>query len=248
MGQFYCPNGDNYLPCMCGPGFVQCEGVLEAVSVFNRTRPSRLTVFNLTISEQNPTNITIIPNKFLNKHQIEILDIKFVKSSYRNSLRIEPGAFSYSKNFTKWIVLEGCELSQLDFKFLTGFDSLSTVEFVSTFNVHLAKWTSMPSMLPNLAHLAIHNSTGLNEWETFPSLSRGLKVLDLNNNEIQSGPLDRILNWSVGHSGNTLEMLFLEQNSLTVPPQINGLKNLKYVDSSNQSPGIPVLPNGSLSG
>lgn len=139
MGQFYCPNGDNYQPCQCGPNSVQCESVLEAVNVFNRTRPIRLTLFNLTISEQNPTNITIIQNDFLNKHQIEILGIKFLKSSYRNSLRVEPGAFSFSKNFTKWIVLEGCELSQLDFEFLSGFDSLSTVEFVSIFNVHLAK-------------------------------------------------------------------------------------------------------------
>lgn len=260
VGQVTCPNGENYQPCTCsnfnGEFSVVCKEVSlkDVVNVFNRTTPSNLRTFTCFLSPSDASNDSIItiPTDLLKEHQV-VYEIQIYSlQSQIYSLRIEPEAFRSSKNYTEGFYLGNymdsgrLDLSRLDFDFLMGFHKLSTLDLRFTANVHLAKWTSLPP-LPNLKSLSIFISTGLSEWDTFPSLVRGLEELYLHYNNIESVAMDRILNWTVGHSATTLENLGLSGNDLTsIPQQISSLISLRSFVIESQNTGIPLISSGSI--
>ena len=61
--------------------------------------------------------------------------------------------------------------------------------------------------------------------------------------------MDRILNWTVQYSANTLETLILDENDLTIIPlqlRSSSFPKLQYISLNKQSSGIPLIPSGSF--
>lgn len=251
--QNICPNKGNYEPCACSGEkaeySVECQQVLinDVIRIFKRNKPSRIVVFSLNLSAHDASSngITTIPNNLLQDHSVSFCRLNSPNNSY--SLHIERKAFYFSRNLTEFFYLGTFDIGRLDFTFLTGFEKLSALELEHISNVHLANWTSLPP-LKNLKSLTIHRSTGLNDWKIFPPLVFGLEYLNLQRNQIESEPMDRILNWIAGHSAKTLNSLVLSENDMTrIPPQILNFTNtIFHLLIDKQKTGFRSIPSGSF--
>lgn len=251
--QTNCPNGENYAPCVCYYANreyeVGCDQVLmeDVLSVFKRTTPSNMTTLTIYTSANDASidAIITIPKDLLNEHQVHS-EIRIYNPNSSYLLQIDQEAFRSSRNFTTECYLGDSDLSRLDFKFLTGFDELSILTVGYASNAHLANWTSLPQ-LPNLKTLTIYDSTGLNDWTTFPPFIRDLENLKLFSNKIQSVAMDRILSWAVSHSASTLQSLLIDGNDLTsIPRQIPEFTSMIKLYMDGQKTGIPLIPSGSI--
>ena len=249
-----CPNGEDYSPCTCSgfvdrlPHYLTCKGttLADVSRVFRQTTPADFMKFSLQTSITDPTEV--IPIDLLNNHRAIKIEIK---CSFNYSLRIDPQAFRSSKNMTRSVSFDLCDLSQLNFDFLSGFDRLDDIHFLRASNVELANWQSFPP-LRNLNTIEIWDSTGLNEWTIFPKLFRGLSRLEFHDNRIQDEAMDRILNWTTKYSAETLEYLWISGNDMTNIPRQLGVASLfsklqiLYLD--NQKTGIRSIPSGAFYG
>ena len=253
-----CPNGEDYSPCTCKivapdrPSLVVCNktSLAEVSRVFQRTTSAELEKFTLELpSTSDPTEI--IPMDLLNNHRAISIGITCPSPGY--SLKIDPQAFRSSKPVTRAIYINDfCDMNQLNFQFLSGFDQIHTAGFSSVSNFDRADWASFPT-LPALKEIVIRQSTGLNEWTAFPKLSSGLLTdLTLVSCDIQDEAMDRILNWTVQHAADSLEFLWIAGNKLTkIPAQIKApslLPKLKYLIMPDQKKRILSIPSGSFHG
>ena len=254
VSQINCPNREDYSPCTCEftdesqEYSITCSDVplVDIVGVFNRTTPADLNSFDLYMSQESSQDI---PANLLNNHRVNsVIDLHCQSKNRNNLLRVDPDAFRSSKNVTKSFALNFCDISQLEFNFLNGFDTLSTLNLFTVANIHLADWAQSFPTLPSLNNLVIYNSTGMNDWTTFPRLSLGLVNLFLSANQLSDDSMDRILNWTLEYSSsNTLMSLFVRKNNLTrIPAQIPNFKSLMYLDMADQVSGIPSILSGSL--
>ena len=103
--------------------------------------------------------------------------------------------------------------------------------------------------LSSLTELYFYESLGLNEWTTFPKnlTNSRLKRLDLTKNEIHNTAMDRILNWAVEIFANSLTVLDISENNLTiVPHKISSFSKLEELYVNYQKPGITTIPKDSL--
>ena len=265
-----CPNGEDYSPCSCGswspfiiPSSLSFDNISSNVecttgyratladvsNVFNRTAPSEIRGFMLYLYTQSATDSRkIIPMDLLSNHRALSIDIT-CSSSTDMSIIINPQAFRSSRNTTRNFMFFFCDISRLSFNFLTGFVQITSILFSTTKHVDQANWASFPTSLPSLETFSISSSTGLNEWTIFPKLSRGLSRLSLHSNEIQDAAMDRIINWTVAYSVDTLESLGIESNNLTNIPsklQISSFPKLQYLNLDSQENGIRIIPRGSF--
>ena len=118
-------------------------------------------------------------------------------------------------------------MSRLDFQFLSGFDQISEIDFSWSSNVNKADWTSFPP-LSSLDYFKMVGSRGLNEWTAFPKIAKGLTLLYMYSDNIQDEAMNRILNWAVKYSADTLEILLIHENDLTeIPRQIASFQRLR---------------------
>ena len=252
QGNNICPGSENYSPCSCyrsNPNaipLVSCYGIPldEVYSVFRRTSTAYLEKFVLELLPSDSTEI--IPADLLNNHWTGRIEI----SCKNGSLRADPQAFRSSKNTTENISINNCDLTGLDFGFLSGFDQLSLTYFSGLSNIGAANWNSFPS-LPNLNELTIYKSAGLNEWTGFPRLTRGLDRLYIQECDIQDAAMDRVLNWIAQSSADTLHTLEIEVNYLTTVPlvlRVPSFPKLTNLYLGKQKTAIPVIPIDSLHG
>ena len=201
--------------------------------------------FNLRLSSEDANQT--IPADLLNNHSAKLIQIYCPSSDYFFSL--DPQAFLSSNYTMETIKFYNCDISLLDFYFLSGFEQLSGVYFSGMSNVHLANWLSFPS-LPNLVDFNMYFSTGLNEWTAFPNLARGLSALLLYSNEIQDAAMNRILNWAAKYSADTLQTLRLNDNNITkIPVQLqvaSPFTKLQILSLQTQKTEIPLIPRGSF--
>jgi len=251
-----CPNEENYSPCTCtrfnGTGGVQnywvtCTEIAlaEVASVFERTTTADLDRFELYLSPTDPTKT--IPADLLNNHQTLWTYIYCRPAG--SPLIVHSQAFRSSQNLMKQIYLRDCDMSQLNFDFLSGFNKVYDIDFWSMSNVGQANWASLPQ-LPSFDSLRIYQSTGLNEWISFPQLATEITSLSLSTNDIQDEAMNRILNWTFHYSANTLNYLYMNGNELTqIPKQLqapHSFPNLRYLYLNDQKTGIPLITTGSL--
>ena len=256
--QTACPNNEDYFPCTCYRSSssnslhmpqVVCINVTfaQVSNIFKQKTSTVLESFSL---ELNPADAnTIVPTNLLNNHQAQNLHITC--SNQNDYLMVDSQAFRSTQNTTKMVYFSVCDMSRLDFRFLTGFAELGSIKFWKMSKVGLANWATIPP-LPNLDSFYITSSTGLNEWTTFPSkfiTHQGLNTLSLYANEIEDETMDRILNWTLQHSANTLENLDISGNNVKkVPRQIPSFYKLKSIDLNGQRTGIPTFPRDSFLG
>ena len=256
-----CPNNEDYSPCQC---FVfksyyslTCDKVpLANVSnIFKRTTPVNWIEFDLglTISDFNKT----IPANFLGNHTAKFFRLycpAAVQQKQNFLIKIHPNAFRTPKSvdieryYSSSFEIEGCDISQWNLNFFSGFHRFVALHIINASNFHLANWTSMPP-LPYLSHLYIaKGAKDLNQWITFPNLSVGLQGLHIFDCEINDAAMDRILNWALKTSANTLESLDISGNNLAkVPHQMSSFKKIRSINLSKQKTTIPSLSaNGSF--
>jgi len=253
-----CPNEENYSPCTCTRstdiGGVQEYRVMcyeialaEVASVFKRTTTADLYRFTLYFSPTDPTKT--IPADLLNNHRTEVTLIYCRPTD--SPLIVDSQAFRSSQNLMTVLFLRDCDMSQLNFDFLSEFNKIWRIGLESMSNVGQANWASFPQFLPSFNSLLIRKSTGLNEWSAFPQLAGGSADLYLSTNDIQDDAMNRVLNWTFQYSANTLNSLDLRSNELTqIPKQLqapNSFPNLQYLNLDDQKTGIPLITTGSIS-
>ena len=253
IAQSECPDGEDYSPCTCrrfsppdGPSFITCSEVslAQVSSVFKRTTTADLEGLNLELLA-DPIDI-IIPMDLLSNHRARSITISCPSTRY--SLKIDPQAFRSSKLLTESFDLMKCDTSLLDFNFLSGFDRLGSLMFSSMSNFDRANWMSLPP-LRNLENFYIDSSTALNEWKTLPQLTKGLNQLYLKSNEIQDEAMDRILNWTVQYSAETLQELGIDGNNITQFPlqlRVPSFPKLHDLSIYGQRTRIALIPSNSF--
>ena len=214
----------------------------EVSGIFKRKTPANLEGFVLDLSQSDPTKT--IPMDLLSDHRTRVVEINCPSSDY--FLMIDPQAFRSSKNTTESVNFFLCNMSRLDFDFLAGFDRITYTSFIGMSSFDQADWASFP-LLPSLYWIFVYGSKGLNDWTTLPQLARGLTWLQLQASEIQDVAMDRILNWTLQSSADTLQNLIIDGNDLkNIPKQIPSFLKLQFLYMNDQRAGIPVIPSGSF--
>ena len=246
-----CPNGQDYSPCECFPPVserldqIECRNIsLQDISgIFRRTTPADFDHFSLSLSPAEPSEI--IPADLLNNHRVGGISINCPSNDVY--LRVDSKAFRSSIDTASSIYFSNCDMSRLDFQFLAGFFQIIDINFREMSNFGLANWASLP-IFPSLNEIYIQRSTGLNEWMTLPPLAKGLNFLNLYGNDIQDEAMDRILNWTLQYSADTLQYLYLSENDMTRIPrqQFVQFQNLYMLQIQNQTRGIPFIPSDSF--
>lgn len=248
LAQSDCPNGTDYSPCSCARRFdgvvsVICEEIplAEVQTIFERNPGFDL--FDLLLYP--PASDLIIPANLLGSNHRVTNNIRFycpyATGDYQ--LRLDPYAFNSSKNSLLTITTYHCDLARLDFDFLSGFDQLDSIDIYYSSSVHLARWGTMPA-LPSLSSLGVVESSDLNSWTIFPSLTVGLDFIFLINDGITDLAMERILNWVLQSSKTTLTSLSVNDNSLTrIPPQVAAFPRLTLLSFDGQAtpPGISSI-------
>ena len=147
-------------------------------------------------------------------------------------LKIDPGAFRTSRNFTQVVKIIYCNIGELDFQFLADFKKMDSLILYSIVDIDRAHWNTFPPLF-SLKDLLINQikSIELNEWKTFPSLVKGLANISLESCRISDVAMERILQWLIDSpTGNTLEQLNIQRNWLTkIPNQISLFRGLTRI-------------------
>lgn len=227
--------------------------------VFSRTVPTpdnELEWLQLT----PPSSDTIIPADVLSTRRFKSVSIYCPTKDYH--LVIDPDAFRSTRNFTTYLSIDSCNLAQLDFSFLTGFDQLADLDIFKSTNLHLS-WSNLPP-LHSLTLLTIDPTSRLNDWVDFPTLSRGLTKVEIALSEddgFQDEGVNRFLTWALKSSTETLRTLkiYAPSGSLEqMPRQLSFFTKLDYLDVSNPAGfpypfwpsdsflGLKTVPTGSL--
>ena len=164
----------------------------------------------------------------------------------RLNLFIDPLAFRASqKSLSSEFKVSNFDFGlQKDLNFLNGFDKLEELTF-STIN-NLTAFQYLPP-LPLLQYLTIRGCSDVNEI-AFPDLSPAkLKNLDLYDNEINDQTADEIVaKLAASTSADSLEVLYLDTNSLTSIPSRIGSSFLKLKNIYLSWNNISHIPSSSL--
>ena len=237
MNKTYCPNTDDFFPCLCSYRSMHCGDIpLDSVRNLFKTKSAGLNKNEANHLLKNfelliPPKDLVIPADLLSdKFAAEIITLHCQDDKGTQRLKVDPEAFRSSRNFILTVEIFLCDTGELDFLFLRGFQRLVKLDLSSDMNVHLLNWTSLPT-LPNFRSLDISYSEGLNEWVDFPKLEKGLEAIQLPCNKISDLTMDRIMQWILSSpSADTLGHLNVGRNALTkIPSGLSSLKRLQIV-------------------
>lgn len=202
----------------------------------------------------SPQQFVELPEDLINDYVIKSIRLYCPEqedSDSRIPLRIDINAFRSTQNNTTEIVLRGCDLGDLDFTFLSGFDQLKTLSIDRATDLHKSFVTLPP--LPSINRLSLRACTesdiSENTWKEFPEpFVRGITELCLSfHNNLDDSMLSRILEWVLKSSADSLREFDIFQNKkmTTIPPQVGNFTKLVYFSASHN--GLPLsLSEGSL--
>jgi len=230
----------DYSPCSHSNGKVVCDKVpLEEVrKVFKRTSSPRLASVQLTLQPYIFTE-TLIPEDIFGTKRILEIWIQFPYKAVANrslSLEVDVDAFRSAKSYTKEFTINIIDCVLLDLGFLAGFDKLNNLTFSNINNIQYC-FPSLPP-LPRLIQLKLEHCSGMNEVYNFPKLTNRLNSFQFSNDNltkfdsnkiINDETVDRIMDWLLISSANTLEeMGIVGMNQVTrVPDKITSFKALR---------------------
>ena len=176
-------------------------------SSFESTNTTDLIRFVITLTSESAN----IPADLLGNNKAQ--EISLTCSSSTPELNVDANAFSSSQMSASSLNLRNCNLKQVDFSFLSGFETLYEIIITeSTFPVTL---NTLPA-LQSLYYLIISNSHGYQSWGN-PDLTN-LHELYLQNNLLNDDAVAEILNSISTLPNNSLEVLQLAMNKLTRIP------------------------------
>lgn len=232
-----CP--EDYLPCTCTIESayykIHCRedaSFQEIRNVFSRIENKASYNFELSLSRGDSS--TLPADLLFGKRATEIT-INCPTSDHK--LRIDPDAFRTSRLRTEdgTFTISGCDLSELHFDFLEGFNELLVLQFTSC-NFVNSNFGQFPK-LRKFAVMVFANCTGLGEpTMQFPDLGHGLYALALSNTSLDDNSVSNILDWVSNMDDLTpssdpehkLTILTINKNRLTyIPEQIKRFQNLE---------------------
>lgn len=148
----------------------------DVQKVFKRTSFPRLASVKLTLQPYTLEETVILADIFGTKR---ILDIwiqyplgVLVNRSLR--LQVDVNAFRSTQNYTNKFTIDAIDCTLMDLGFLSGFDKLAHFSFWNIDNIQHCL-PSLPNTLPRLTKLYFKHCSGLNELDTFPTLTNGLE-------------------------------------------------------------------------
>jgi len=143
-----------------------------------------------------------------------------------NPLRVDIDAFRSSSQSLSVLSIEKCDLSRLDWSFLTGFNNLAQLSIQYSSNLHQT-FATLPS-LPSLIQFDLYSVTDLNQLVAFPRLTSG---------GIVSSSIH--YNYDLGDE--------VAANTLTaIPRQIRDFTNLESLSIYNNLAPILSVSSGSF--
>lgn len=207
-----------------------------------RTKAADLDAINLWPKDQE------IPEDLLGNKKAKKIQI-FCHNNTQRLNKIHPDAFRSSADYTVELYLRSCDLAQMDLTFLTGFIKLDSIRMARCANIHRIRWDTMPD-LPRLSKLEMLSCKDLNQWTNFPRprlLKAGFYEMKLNLARMEDETVDRILDWVLKHSADSLHKLEMSESSLTrIPKQLSSFTKLHHLDLQGQSGKIGIIPAGAL--
>ena len=255
LNRLTCPNIEDISPCGCLYNIddnsyeIICNTLLTMEQIRNTFKiiPGDADMSRIFLRLQ--ATESFVPNNIFDGHRV-VGNLELSGNySFPNLVlpEIHPDAFHSSRNSTNGFRIYSCDLKQLKFKFLTGFNQLKFLSIWNCVNVHLS---DLPS-LTNLIYLQIIDCEGLNDWAVFPILTKGLDRLDLDKNNLSNNGTHKILEWILNKSpsNQTLRILKLSRNYLTrIPHQFIYFTRLEEIYLNHQNePGFSSLETLSVS-
>ncbi len=226
----------------------------EVQRVFNQTSSPTLEAVKLTLKPYISSE-TFIPEDIFGEKQIRDIEIGYPLRTFVNrslSLQVDADAFRSTKNFTKTFLIYYVDCTFLDLGFLSGFNELTSLTFFGLNNIQHCLPRLPP--LPKLTSLNFTLCTGMNHINTFPTRSNGLKVviffgylIDDIDKSYNDETVDRIVDWLILSSANTLEQMTIEyMNQVTrVPHKIPSFKALTSISMYRNN--ISTIKSGAFS-
>ena len=236
--------GQNLSPCICASSFnnyIKCDRVpMEEVrQVFARINLPVIDQLDLILSATEDT----IPDDILSDQQVD--SISLLCHSPQNILKVDRDAFRSSRSFAKGVSIGDCDLSQLNFNFIEGFNRLASLGFDSTPNLQPTLASTLPD-LPALIYFTVSKCPDFGrEGGQFPTLSLGLNSLYVYNNNWDDDQMGRVLDWALQSSANSLQSLYLAWNRLKqFPSQVASFPRVNYLWLHDNSEAM-IIPSGS---
>ena len=151
-------------------------------------------------------------------HEITLSGIDFPATKH---FEINMEAFKASQNFTRTLVISFSDLNKFtNFEFITRLNILRRFKIENCFNVSLSSFSVLPKTLDELF---IINSTGLNDWNSFPTLQwNQIRRIFLEGNGLNDTTVSRILDSILTGQEkiiNALKIVSLSRNALTQIPR-----------------------------
>jgi len=263
LSRSQCPK-DDFSPCTCNPNpseaptkrayEVICNGVLyaeirNAGFVKNSTDKANPIYSLLLIPSYD--DVTTIPADLVGTRQLTTFTLKCITHEGEDYMSVNVNALRSSKTSLKGVTIRNCDMRNLAWNFLTGFNQMDTLSFTFSSNFQI-KFSTLPP-LPALSTLLL---TGVdinyrNGTPTFPRLSRGLEYvfLDFDNVMFADAICVTFIRWLVSNSNNTLKYLGFERLGISstarniVTPLFSSFSKLTYLGMYNTL--VPVtIPAG----
>lgn len=207
----------------------------EIQTAFRQTSPVTLDLIKLIL---RPFNDKFIPADIFGNKKTDALRIQYAFDSgvLENSLnlQVDSNAFRFTQNFTSKLILQTLDCSELNFKFILGFDQLVNLTLLHIENIHLClqSITEFPDTLTNLE---ISYATGMNEIVSLPTLKNGLRNAYFwavpkkdPTRKWSAETMEKVLNWILLSSADTVKYFSFARMDLLehVPTQFKSFKSM----------------------
>lgn len=245
-----CPGAEDYTPCTCqgcrGTWRLTCDGVTanELRDVLRKTTVTVFQAVDISLSkESSAANLEDIPMDVLEGKRAS--SIRLACSAREHQLRVDAEAFASTKQSTNRFEINHCDLSKLNLTFLADFNEITSFNLINSTHVHLAL-PSLPKLRNLTSWFGISYCSGLNELRDYPPpLAAGLGVLYLTKSEMNDDAMDRMLDWILSSSKDTLWAIHMNDNHLTrMPKQLSSFTQLSTVHADGNA--ISVVSTDSV--
>lgn len=241
-----CHPEEDYYPCYEMRCNIVCSGFpfSDVTQVFDRLSSAGIVDIKAFFLDLPRNNMDPIPANVLADVRVHY-EIRLTCSSTTDSITIHPDAFNASREFTTLILIQYCDLNQLNFDFLADFKRLSNLTISDSINIHQSGLPDLPAAsLPSLSLMIVDHTPDIGRIKGFPDLK--LNAFILSYNDLDDDSMDSLMSQVVSTAvSETLTELTLDQNRLTsIPKQIVLFKHLKSVKFDYNN--IPIIKTDSF--
>ena len=227
-----------YSPCSCTDGNVVCDkiSVADIKIVFSTMPRHDLKSVKIILS---PYETEPIPDDILGNVRVTSIELACVENS---NLRVSNYAFRASSESVRSANIDGCNLSQLDFAFMSDMNKLHNLYIFNS--IEFISFQGLPSS-PDFKLMSITGSSQFLALDDTPVNLFGLEILYLNDNQLDDTEAAKLIKSLASSSVESLIEFRLYNNKLTrIPDMLLSLPNLKELSLNNNQ--ITLLSTNSL--